>query len=67
MTYDDGRPPRHPFGEDAIGQLIYTEDGQMSVTVVRALGRGWGATRYGGRLCRRWPQHSSQCSTMSGL
>ncbi|MBK7720314.1 MAG: lipocalin-like domain-containing protein [Simplicispira sp.] len=36
VTYDDGRPPRHPFGEDAIRQLIYTEDGQMSVTVVRS-------------------------------
>ena len=23
----------HPFGEDAIGQLLYTHDGQMSATV----------------------------------
>ena len=36
VTYGDGRPPRHPFGEDAVGQLIYTEEGQMSVTVVRS-------------------------------
>jgi hypothetical protein len=24
---------RHPFGADAIGQLLYTHDGQMSATV----------------------------------
>lgn len=36
VTYGDGRPPRHPFGEDAVGQLLYTEEGQMSVTVVKS-------------------------------
>lgn len=33
VVADDGRPPRHPFGTDAVGRLTYTPSGQMSVTI----------------------------------
>lgn len=33
VAYQDGRPTRYPFGDDAVGQLLYTDEGQMSVTV----------------------------------
>lgn len=36
ITYSDNRPPSYPFGEDARGQLIYTEDGQMSAVLSRS-------------------------------
>lgn len=36
ITFADGRPPLHPFGADARGQLIYTADGHMSATLCRA-------------------------------
>jgi hypothetical protein len=43
IEYPDGRVT-HPFGRDAIGQLIYTADGQMAATVSAAdrtsLGQG---------------------------
>ena len=31
----EGEPPRHPFGADAVGLLIYTADGRMSATLMR--------------------------------
>ena len=36
ITYDDGRPELHPFGEDATGLLTYTPDGWMSAILSRA-------------------------------
>jgi uncharacterized protein (TIGR02118 family) len=33
ITFADQRPPRHPFGADATGMLLYTREGRMSVTV----------------------------------
>lgn len=30
IEFDDGRPPRHPLGADATGQLSYTADGWMA-------------------------------------
>lgn len=36
ISYSDGRPDTHPYGEDATGLLIYLADGRMSVTVSRA-------------------------------
>ena len=36
IRYADGRPPLHPFGERARGQLIYSADGHMSATLCRA-------------------------------
>lgn len=35
ITYSDGRPPSYPFGEDALGQLVYAADGQMSAVLSR--------------------------------
>ena len=35
IEYSDGRVT-HPFGEDAIGQILYSADGQMSATVSAA-------------------------------
>jgi hypothetical protein len=39
ITYDDGRAATFPFGQDAIGLLMYTPDGQMSASISRT-GRG---------------------------
>lgn len=36
VTADDGRPPRHPFGPDARGRVIYAADGHMSAVLSRA-------------------------------
>jgi hypothetical protein len=33
IDYPDGRPATHPFGEDAIGLLVYGADGWMSATM----------------------------------
>ena len=35
IEYPDGRV-RHPFGRDAVGQLIYSADGNMAATVSAA-------------------------------
>lgn len=35
VLYADGRPPTYPFGDDALGWLMYTPDGRMSVTISR--------------------------------
>lgn len=39
IAYGDGRAATFPFGQDAIGLLMYTADGQMSASIARA-GRG---------------------------
>jgi len=36
ISFSDGRPDTHPYGENAVGLLIYLADGRMSVTVSRA-------------------------------
>jgi len=36
IRFADGRPPVHPFGEDARGLLMYTPDGHMSAILSRA-------------------------------
>ena len=33
IQYEDGRT-RYPFGTDAVGQLLYTHDGQMSAIIM---------------------------------
>ena len=35
IEYDDGRPPVHPYGKDAVGQIMYTADGRMSAVISR--------------------------------
>lgn len=35
ILYADGQPPTYPFGDDAVGWLMYTPDGRMSVTIAR--------------------------------
>jgi hypothetical protein len=35
VLYADGRPPTYPYGDDAVGWLMYTPDGHMSVEVSR--------------------------------
>lgn len=39
IAYPDGRPDALPFGDDAVGLLVYAADGWMSATMCRA-GRG---------------------------
>jgi hypothetical protein len=34
--YDDGRPPEFPMGADAKGYILYTPQGQVSATIMRA-------------------------------
>lgn len=36
IDHDDGRPPTHPFGQDASGQISYTADARMSAVIQRA-------------------------------
>ena len=33
IQYADGRAPTYPYGNDAVGWIMYTPDGRMSVTV----------------------------------
>ncbi len=35
ITYADGRPPLHPFGEQARGRILYAPDGYMSAVLCR--------------------------------
>ena len=39
ITYGDGRAPTLPFGEHAVGMIMYTSDGSMSACIARG-GRG---------------------------
>ena len=36
LIYEDGRPPEFPLGADAIGLILYTPDGHVSATLMRA-------------------------------
>lgn len=36
LIYDDGRPPEFPMGPDARGYILYTPQGQVSATIMRA-------------------------------
>jgi hypothetical protein len=36
--YEDGRPPEFPMGADAKGYILYTPQGQVSATIMRADG-----------------------------
>lgn len=36
IGFDDGRPPLHPFGDDARGLLIYAPDGHLSALLCKA-------------------------------
>lgn len=36
ITFSDGRAPIFPFGEDAVGQIIYAASGHMSAVLSRA-------------------------------
>ena len=44
VEFEDGRAPVHPFGANAVGALVYSEDGAVSAILSRAdrapLGRG---------------------------
>lgn len=35
IRYGDGRAPTLPYGEDAIGLIVYTSDGWMSASIAR--------------------------------
>jgi hypothetical protein len=36
LLYDDGRPAELPMGPDAKGYILYTPDGHVSATIMRA-------------------------------
>lgn len=36
LVYDDGRPPEFPLGHDAQGLIMYTADGYMAATLMKA-------------------------------
>ncbi len=36
LVYEDGRPDEHPLGTDALGNIMYTADGHVSATLMRA-------------------------------
>ncbi len=38
LIHDDGRPDAHPMGPDARGYILYTPQGQVSATIMRADG-----------------------------
>jgi hypothetical protein len=35
IIYADGRPPSYPYGDNAVGWIMYTPDRRMSVTICR--------------------------------
>ena len=36
LIYEDGRPPEYPLGPDARGLIMYTADGHVAATLMRA-------------------------------
>lgn len=36
LVYEDGRPPEFPLGQDAQGLIMYTEDGHVAATLMKA-------------------------------
>jgi hypothetical protein len=36
IVYEDGRPAECPLGEDAVGLLMYTDDGHVSASLARS-------------------------------
>jgi len=36
LVYDDGRPPEFPLGKDAQGIIMYTRDGHVAATLMKA-------------------------------
>lgn len=36
LVYEDGRPPEFPLGQDAEGLIMYTADGHVAATLMRA-------------------------------
>ena len=36
IAHDDGRKPSYPYGDDATGLLVYSDDGHMSAVIARA-------------------------------
>ena len=36
LVYDDGRPPEYPLGPDARGLIMYTADGHVAATLMKA-------------------------------
>jgi hypothetical protein len=38
LVYDDGRASEHPLGGNAVGIIMYTADGHVSATLMRATG-----------------------------
>jgi hypothetical protein len=36
LVYEDGRPPEYPLGPDARGLIMYTADGHVAATLMRA-------------------------------
>ncbi len=36
LVYDDGRPPEYPLGDDAKGLIMYTADGHVAATLMKA-------------------------------
>lgn len=41
LVYEDGRPSEYPLGRDAKGFILYTPDGHMSATLMRAKRRSF--------------------------
>lgn len=36
LVYEDGRPSEYPLGRNAVGYILYTNDGHVSATLMRA-------------------------------
>jgi hypothetical protein len=36
LVYEDGRPPEYPLGPDAKGLIMYTADGHVAATLMKA-------------------------------
>ena len=52
IAYSDGRPHTLPFGPDATGLIVYTQDGCMSACIARA-----GRAVLSGQSTRTVPAH----------
>ena len=67
FLYEDGRPPEFPMGADARGYILYTPQGHVSATIMRADGRECFA--YAGRyeIADGTVFHSIEISTNKAL
>ena len=65
--HEDGRPPEFPMGADAKGYILYTPQGQVSATIMRADASECFAYAGSYEVADRTVFHNIELSTNKGL